>query len=96
MFNWIKSLFAAKPVPKKRVKKEKPDFELPNNDFMVWDNKSGTVKGIDKIPAKRPRLYKQAVVVTKGELPKPARKAPVKKAPVKKVAVKKPVTKAKK
>lgn len=42
-------------------------------------------------PKKRPRLYKQAVVVTKGELPKP-----VKKTPTKKVAVKKPVTKAKK
>jgi hypothetical protein len=42
-------------------------------------------------PKKRPRLYKQAVVVTKGELPKP-----VKKAPAKKVAVKKPVTKGKK
>jgi len=46
-------------------------------------------------PKKRPRLYKQAVVVTKGELPKPARKASVKKAPTKKVAVKKPVTKGK-
>ena len=46
-------------------------------------------------PKKRPRLYKQAVVVTKGELPKSARKAPVKKAPAKKVAVKKPVTKGK-
>ena len=42
-------------------------------------------------PKKRPRLYKQAVVVTKGELPKP-----VKKAPAKKVAVKKPVKKVKK
>ena len=42
-------------------------------------------------PKKRPRLYKQAVVVTKGELPKPVRKAPAKK-----VAVKKPVKKAKK
>lgn len=47
-------------------------------------------------PKKRPRLYKQAVVVTKGELPKPARKAPVKKAPAKKVAIKKPAKKAKK
>jgi hypothetical protein len=49
-----------------------------------------------EIPKKRPRLYKQAVVVTKGELPKPARKAPVKKASAKKVAVKKTVKKAKK
>lgn len=52
--------------------------------------KSLFCKPIEK-PKKRPRLYKQAVVVTKGELPKP-----VKKAPAKKVAVKKPVKKAKK
>jgi hypothetical protein len=43
-------------------------------------------------PAKRPRLYKQATVVTKGELP---RKAPVKKTkatPVKKTRVSKTTT----
>jgi ABC-type transport system substrate-binding protein len=45
-----------------------------------------------KKPAKRPRLYKQATVVTKGELP---RKAPVKKTkatPVKKTRVSKTTT----
>lgn len=96
MFNWIKSLFVKKPAPKKRVKKEKPDFELPKNDFVFYNPKSGTFTGIDKIPAKRPRLYKQATVVTTGELPKPTKKSPVKKVPTKKVATKKSVTKGKK
>ena len=45
-------------------------------------------------PVKRPRLYKQATVVTKGELPK-ARKAPVRTA-VKKPVAKKTTTKGKK
>ena len=43
-------------------------------------------------PAKRPRLYKQATVVTKGELP---RKAPVKTV-AKKLVAKKTTTKGKK
>jgi hypothetical protein len=49
------------------------------------------IKPIEK-PAKRPRLYKQATVVTKGELP---RKTPVKTA-VKKPVAKKTTTKGKK
>jgi len=44
-------------------------------------------------PAKRPRLYKQATVVTKGELP---RKAPVKTVSKKAVAKKTTATKGKK
>lgn len=72
MLKWLKSLFIKKPAPKKRVKKVKEETysATPRHDFMIWDNASGTAKGIDKIPAKRPRLYKQATVVTTGELPK--------------------------
>jgi hypothetical protein len=74
MFNWIKALF------------KKPEAEIHYvislADYLPKEEKP--------VPKKRPRLYKQAVVVTKGELPKP-----VKKAPAKKVAVKKPVKKAK-
>ena len=57
MFNWIKSLF--KPKPTKSLKNVFKDMEsLGNAPFSA----------IAK-PKKRPRLYKQAVVVTKGELP---------------------------
>ena len=82
MFEWLKSLFIKKSAPKKRVKKVKEETysATPRHDFVIWDNQSGTAKGIDKIPAKRPRLYKQAVVVTKGELPQPKeKKMPLKK-----------------
>jgi len=78
MINWIKSLFKKKKPPVKRIRKEKPDVVRPNNDYVVWDHNSQSFKGIDKIPAKRPRLYKQATVVTKGELPR-GRKVPLKK-----------------
>lgn len=82
MFNWLKLLFVKKAASKKRVKKVKEETysATPKQDFVVWDNRSGTVKGINKIPAKRPRLYKQATVVTTGELPK----AKEKKMPLKK------------
>jgi hypothetical protein len=53
----------------------------------------GSIPGVPvEKPAKRPRLYKQATVVTKGELP---RKAPVKKV-AKKVVAKKTTMKGKK
>jgi hypothetical protein len=62
MFNWIKSLF--KPKPTKSLKNVFKDMEsLGNAPFNA----------IAK-PKKRPRLYKQAVVVTKGELPQPKEK----------------------
>ena len=76
MFNWLKSLFIKKAAPKKRVKKVKEETysATPKHDFSFYDPRSNTIKGIDKIPAKRPRLYKQALVVTKGELPQPKEK----------------------
>ena len=91
MFNWIKSLFT------KKDNRKTDFFDLPiKKPFKSIFPLEGSIPGVIEKPKKRPRLYKQAVVVTKGELPKPARKAPVKKAPAKKVAVKKPVTKGKK
>lgn len=78
MFNWVKSLFVKKKAPKKRVKKEQKEYFDP-----YWDN---LIRGKEQIEAlkaqtpKRPRLYKQATVVTTGELPK----AKEKKMPLKK------------
>lgn len=71
MFNWIKSLFVKKPAPKKRSKrvKEETYSAIPKHDFVFYHPESDSFKGIDKIPAKRPRLYKQSTVVTTGELP---------------------------
>jgi hypothetical protein len=52
--------------------------------YLYTARKNEIAKKLIEKPAKRPRLYKQATVVTKGELP---RKAPVK------TVVKKPATK---
>lgn len=82
MFNWIKSLFTKKPSKEEVISLINIEFD---KEYLKKRSE------IFEKPKKRPRLYKQAVVVTKGELPKP-----VKKAPAKKVAVKKTVTKAKK
>jgi len=54
MINWIKSLFK-----KKQSLRDAFAEDFPNS----WG------KPVEK-PAKRPRLYKQATVVTKGELPR--------------------------
>lgn len=78
MINWIKSLFK-----KKQSLRDAFAEDFPNS----WG------KPVEK-PAKRPRLHKQATVVTKGELPK-ARKAPVKTV-AKKVVAKKTITKGSK
>ena len=44
------------------------------------DTKQDLLPAVVEKPAKRPRLYKQATVVTKGELPTPkGRKMPLKK-----------------
>ena len=62
MFNWIKNLF-----------KPKPSIQ---DDFLQHDIEKMLAE-VRKKP-KRPRLYKQATVVTKGELPK-EKKMPLKK-----------------
>lgn len=84
MFNWIKSLFCK---PKQGLSPEAKEI-IEQAMKKVYAERTKEL-GLQAKP-KRPRLYKQAVVVTKGELPKP-----VKKAPAKKVAVKKPATKGK-
>lgn len=77
MLKWLKSLFVKKAAPKKRVKKEQKEYFDP-----YWDN---LIRGKEQIEAlkaqtpKRPRLYKQATVVTTGELPKKEKKVPLKK-----------------
>ena len=64
MFNWIKNLFKPKPSIQ-------DDFLQHDIDKMLAE--------IRKKP-KKPRLYKQAIVVTKGELPKTKeKKMPLKK-----------------
>jgi len=64
MFKWLKSLFFKEKFPS-------IDFELQR----LIDGQ----KQIDALKAKkRPRLYKQATVVTTGELPK-EKKMPLKK-----------------
>lgn len=60
MFNWIKSLFKPKPT---KLLKDAFAEDFPNS----WGKPQPA-------PKKRPRLYKQAVVVTKGELPQPKEK----------------------
>jgi len=78
--------------------KETPDFikgilEKEKKPFKSIFLIDGPIPGVTvEKPAKRPRLYKQATVVTKGELP---RKAPVKTV-AKKVAKKTTTTKVKK
>lgn len=78
-FTWVTRLFA--PLPKEAIEMQR----------RAKETEAIYKEALKK--AKRPRLYKQATVVTKGELPK---KAPAKKAPAKKIAAKKTVTKGKK
>jgi hypothetical protein len=67
---WFKELFAYPP-------------ELLEMQRRAMETNKIYQQALDKAkPKKRPRLYKQATVVTKGELPAP------KKTPAKKVAVK--------
>ena len=67
---WIKDLFSYPP-------------ELIEMQRRAMETNKIYQQALDKAkPKKRPRLYKQATVVTKGELPA------TKKAPAKKVAVK--------
>lgn len=75
---WIKDLFSYPP-------------ELIEMQRRAMETNKIYQQALDKAkPKKRPRLYKQATVVTKGELPAP-KKAPAKKVAVK--TVKKPVVK---
>lgn len=62
MFDWIKNLL-------KPFSKQKTIDEIQTQMFL---------DAVKKERAKRPRLYKQATVVTKGELPK-EKKMPLKK-----------------
>jgi hypothetical protein len=62
MLKWLKSLFGIKPTMNESV--WQPNFTSKE-----------VSKALDKqAPKKRPRLYKQAVVVTTGELPQPKEK----------------------
>ena len=75
MFNWIKSLFTKQDTRKADF------FDLPiKKPFKSIFPLEGPIPGIVEKPKKRPRLYKQAVVVTTGELPQPKeKKMPLKK-----------------
>jgi len=66
--NWIKELFVYPP-------------ELKDMQRRALEANRIYEQAIEKAkPKKRPRLYKQATVVTKGELPKPKeKKVPLKK-----------------
>ena len=85
MIKWLKSLFLDKephikfdefPIAKKRQKKEKSFYE-----YKTMLSREEVAKAIES--PKRPRLYKQATVVTTGELPK-EKKVPLKKSTSKK------------
>ena len=61
MFNWIKFLF------------KKPTRWEDTEDGLAWE-KYCMENPLHLAKPKRPRLYKQAKVVTKGELPQPKEK----------------------
>ncbi len=68
LIEWMINVFEPAQEPIAKPKRFKSIFPL-----------EGLIPGIEK-PAKRPRLYKQATVVTVGELPTPkGKKMPLKK-----------------
>lgn len=76
MFKWIKSLFTKKPSKEEVISLINIEFD---KEYLKKRSE------IFEKPKKRPRLYKQAVVVTKGELPQPKEnKMPLKKSTSKK------------
>ena len=81
MLNWLKNLF--RPKPKKSLKDAFAE-DFPNSwgleKTQEQKNFEEALKKFNKSKPKKPRLYKQATVVTTGELPK----AKEKKMPLKK------------
>lgn len=69
MFNWIKNLFK----PKKSLREAFAE-DFPNSWGMEKTKEQKefdqAIKNLKQSKPKRPRLYKQATVVTTGELPK--------------------------
>ena len=82
MFNWIKNLFRPKPTKslKDAFAEDFPNSwgEKPFKSIFPIEVSENELKEMLHKKPKRPRLYKQATVVTKGELPK-EKKMPLKK-----------------